>query len=145
VKLVLVGDGPARAAIASRIAHHRLDAQVQLFGAINHDRVLEFYRRAHAFALASFAEGVPVVLMEAMAMEVPCVATWIAGIPELIRDGIDGLLVPPADAEALAAAIARLMDDPELAARLGRSGRERVIERYHIARNIEPLAALLAK
>ncbi len=142
VRLVLVGEGPARASIAERVASQGLGAYVRLEGALNHDRVLEFYRRASVFALPSFAEGVPVVLMEAMAMEVPCVATWIAGVPELIRADVDGLLIPPADPDALAAAIARLMDNPELAARLGHSGRIRVLERYHLARNTERLAAV---
>ena len=85
-------------------------------GAVNQDRIRDLYRQAHVFALASFAEGIPVVLMEAMAMEIPCVTTWITGIPELIRNGIDGLLVAPSDELALAAAIARLMDDPDLRA-----------------------------
>ena len=53
---------------------------------MNQDRVRDLYLNAHVFALASFAEGIPVVLMEAMAMEIPCVTTWITGIPELIRD-----------------------------------------------------------
>lgn len=142
IRLVLVGEGPARASIEERVARQALGAYVRLEGALNHDRVLEFYRRASVFALASFAEGVPVVLMEAMAMEVPCVATRVAGVPELIRADVDGLLIPPADAEALAAAIARLMDDPALAARLARSGRTRVMEHYNLVRNSERLAAV---
>jgi glycosyltransferase involved in cell wall biosynthesis len=141
VRLVLIGDGPSRQAIEREIARRNLTGYVRLEGALNHDRVLDFYRRASVFALASFAEGVPVVLMEAMAMEVPCVATWIAGVPELIRNGVDGLLVPPADEDALASAIARLMDDPELASRLGRSGRKRIVECYHLAKNVASLAA----
>lgn len=145
VRLVLVGDGPSRPAIEKEILRRDLKDHVRVEGALNHDRVLEFYRRASVFALASFAEGVPVVLMEAMAMEVPCVATWIAGIPELIRDEVDGLLVPPADEEALAGAIARLMDDPELAAQMGRSGRERIVECYNLSTNVERLAAVLGE
>ena len=145
LRLVLVGDGPSRPEIEMEIAQRGLKDYVRVEGALNHDRVLEFYGRASVFALASFAEGVPVVLMEAMAMEVPCVATWIAGVPELIRHEVDGWLVPPADEEALAAAIARLMDDPELAARLGRSGRERVVECYNLARNVRRLAMALGE
>jgi glycosyltransferase involved in cell wall biosynthesis len=143
LRLVLVGDGPSRPAIEKEIAHRDLKDYVRVEGSLNHDRVLEFYRRASVFALASFAEGVPVVLMEAMAMQVPCVATWVAGVPELIRNEVDGLLVAPADEAALAAAIARLMDDPEFAARLGRSGRERVIECYSVASNVQRLGRAL--
>ena len=143
LRLVIVGDGPMRPAIEREAAARQLGEYVSLEGAQNHDRVLDYYRRASVFALASFAEGVPVVLMEAMAMEVPCVATWIAGVPELIRDGVDGLLVPPADEEAVAAAIARLMDDPELRKRLGQAGRLRVRERYNLADNAAQLATSL--
>ena len=100
---------------------------------------------ADAFCLPSFAEGLPVVLMEAMAMEIPCVATHIAGIPELIRDGEDGLLVPPSDVDALVKALARLMDDGELRRRMGKSGRARVVEHYDLRRNVERLAAIFAE
>ena len=109
---------------------------------MNHDRVRDIYRETDVLVLASFAEGVPVVLMEAMAMEIPCVATWITGIPELIRSELDGLLVPPADEEALACAIARLQDDPALRERLGKAGRLRVSEKYDRGANVRRLAAI---
>jgi len=142
VRLRLVGDGPDRSRLENLIAARGLAAHVRLEGFCNRERVQEFYRAADLFALASFAEGVPVVLMEAMAMEIPCVATWITGIPELIRHGIDGWLVPPADEEQLAAAIARLMDDPALGRRLGQSARARIVEKYNLARNTERLAEI---
>lgn len=144
VHLTLVGEGPSRASLERQIERDNLSAQVTLAGACNQERVLEFYRRTDLFTLASFAEGVPVVLMEAMSMEIPCVSTWITGIPELIRSGEDGLLVPPADVEALAGAIARLMDDPELCRRFGKSGRERVRRNYDLALNAERLGAVMA-
>ena len=78
-------------------------------------------------------------------MTIPCVTTFITGIPELIRDGLDGLLVAPSDAEGLAAALARLMDDAELRRRLGEAGRVRVEEKYHLNRNIERLAAIFRR
>jgi glycosyltransferase involved in cell wall biosynthesis len=140
VELTIVGGGPERQSLEQAIAERRLAAAVRLAGPCNHDRAIDFYARTDAFALASFAEGVPVVLMEAMAMKIPCVATWIAGVPELIRDGIDGLLVPPADPEALAAALEKLMDDPALRARLGDSARRRVLECYDLKRNSARLA-----
>jgi colanic acid/amylovoran biosynthesis glycosyltransferase len=140
VHLRLVGDGPSRQRIESLIASQNLQKNVTLEGFRNHDTILAFYRQADLFALASFAEGVPVVLMEAMAMEIPCVATWITGIPELIRNGVDGWLVPPADAGKLAEAIACLMDNPELRKRLGRSARQRVLENYNLQKNTEHLA-----
>lgn len=140
VLLTLVGDGPSRPSLENAVAEARLEAFVSFTGSRNHDRVIDFLRQADVFTLASFAEGVPVVLMEAMAMQVPCVATWIAGIPELIRNEIDGLLVPPADSQALATAIARLMDDSELRLRLGRAGRVRVREAYDLSHNTSLLA-----
>jgi glycosyltransferase involved in cell wall biosynthesis len=142
IHLRLVGDGPDRQDLEGAIAKRGLEGHVTLEGNCNQERVLAFYRKADLFALASFAEGIPVVLMEAMAMEIPCVATWITGIPELIRHGIDGWLVPPADEEQLADAIAKLMDNPELRGKLGRSARVRVQEKYDLQRNIERLAEI---
>lgn len=144
IHLTLVGEGPSRLLLETRIAEAGLDGHVTLAGACNQDRVLAFYRACDLFALASFAEGVPVVLMEAMAMEIPCVTTWITGVPELIRDGEGGLLVPPADVEALIGAIERLMDDPELGARLGRAGREKVRRDYDLAVNSARLGEVMA-
>ena len=94
------------------------------------------------FALASFAEGIPVVLMEAMASGLPCVTTHITGIPELIRNGIDGLLVTPSDAQELADTLALLMDDPELRRELGEAGRARVSEHYDLQRNVDRLGRI---
>ena len=71
--------------------------------------------------------------------------THITGIPELIRDGIDGLLVAPSDLDGLVAALARLMDDADLRARIGRSARARVEERYNLGRNVETLAEIFAE
>jgi glycosyltransferase involved in cell wall biosynthesis len=140
VRLRLLGDGPERRGLEERIAAEGLTNHVILEGAVNQDRIQGFLRNADVFALASFAEGIPVALMEAMASEIPCVSTMIAGIPELIRDEIDGLLVPPSDEEALTGALRRLMDQPEVRRRLGRAGRLRVIERYNLEKNVKALA-----
>lgn len=144
VVLRLAGDGPDRGSLESEVARRGINANVIFEGWCTPDRVRDLYAQADVFALASLAEGIPVVLMEAMAMEIPCVATSITGIPELIRNEVDGLLVPPSDEVVLAAALTRLMDDPELRLRLGKSARRRVLEQYDLNRNIEALAALLA-
>ncbi len=140
VRLRLVGDGPSRLDLERNISERQLAEYVRLEGACNQDRVRGFYREADLFVMSSFAEGVPVVLMEAMAMELPCIATWITGVPELIRDGVDGWLIPPADPGQLAAAIRALMDDPVARRRLARSARERIVEKYNLARNVARLA-----
>ena len=140
VRLRFLGDGPERQSLEQRILEEGLTGHVILEGAVNQDRIPEFLKKTDVFALASFAEGVPVSLMEAMASEVPCVSTLITGIPELIRDRLDGLLVSPSDDEAMADALRRLMDEPELRRRLGKAGRLRVMDRYNLERNVGALA-----
>ncbi len=145
VLLRFVGDGPDRVSLEAEAKSRGLGSAVVFEGSVNQDRIRALYSTADAFALASFAEGIPVVLMEAMAMEIPCVTTFITGIPELIRDGVDGLLVAPSDVEALSDALARLMDDPALRRTLGPAGRRRVAERYELTRNVEALAEVFRK
>ena len=88
--------------------------------------------------------GIPVALMEAMAMERPVVATDISGVSELVEDGVTGLLVPPATRGAFAAALRAIHDDPELAVRLGRAGRRRVAEDFDLTRSAGELARRFA-
>jgi colanic acid/amylovoran biosynthesis glycosyltransferase len=142
VRLRLVGDGPDREGLQRYCAERRLTDRVILEGAVNQDRVRGFLQGADLFVLASFAEGVPVVLMEAMASEVACVSTNITGIPELIRDGIDGLLVPSSDEHALAVAIATLIDNPDYRRRLAKAGRLRVADKFEMQKNVAQLRDL---
>ena len=143
--LTLVGDGPDRPALEEAVRRHGLGAQVRFTGALNEAQVLALYREADAFVLPSFAEGIPVVLMEAMAMGVPCVTTRITGIPELIEAGQDGLLVTPSDAAELCAAITRLMDEPQLHARLAARGRAKVTSAFDLQTNVRRLGAIFAR
>lgn len=142
VRLRFAGGGPHRAELERDVAQRGLDRHVIFEGWQNADGVLALYQQADIFALPSFAEGIPVVLMEAMAMEIPCVTTWITGVPELIRNELDGLLVAPSSEKQLAAALARLLDDPELRVRLGTSARRRVVESFDLNRNTALLAAV---
>lgn len=137
-----VGAGPDLSTLTAEVQARGLSNYVEFTGAVNQDQIRAFYEAADIFVLPSFAEGIPVVLMEAMAMEVPCVTTWITGIPELIRSGRDGLLTPPGDVEALAEALSQLMDDPMLRRRLGRAGRKRVLEKYDLSQNTRRLAKI---
>ena len=145
VRLRLVGDGPDRASLEKAVREYGIGDHVIFEGSVNQDRIRALYQSADVFALASFAEGIPVVLMEAMAMQIPCVTTFITGIPELIRAGVDGLLVAPSDEEGLAAAMASLMDNAELRTRLGESGRRRVIEKYNLRGNVAALAEVFQR
>jgi glycosyltransferase involved in cell wall biosynthesis len=142
VRLRLVGDGPERAGLEARAAALHVEDHVVFEGWLNQDQIRAVYERADVFALASFAEGIPVVLMEAMAMGIPCVATSVTGVPELIRNEVDGLLVTPSDPSALAEAIGRLMDDPALRRRLQEAGRKRVTEEFDLERNCRQLEKL---
>jgi colanic acid/amylovoran biosynthesis glycosyltransferase len=143
LRLRLVGDGAERSRIESFIDREQLGAFVTLEGALNHQRTRQKLAQADIFVLASFAEGLPVALMEAMAMEIPCISTMVAAIPELIRDGREGLLVPASSEEALGDALARLISDPAFRKTLAQAGRRRVQEFYDLKKNVCLLADTL--
>jgi len=145
VLLHLVGGGPDRGSLERHVDALGIRSQVVFHGFTAQERLDELYSQADIFALASFAEGLPGVLMEAMAMEIPCVSTWITGVPELIRDGVDGILVPPADASAFAAGLAKLIDDPELRRRIGIAGRARILDNFSLEKNGRHLAAIFKR
>ena len=143
--ITFAGAGPDEAQLKTATTAWGLDARVRFAGALNRPAVRALYASADALVLPSFAEGIPVVLMEAMASGIPCVSTRITGIPELIRSDAEGLLVAPADEVALAQAITRLMDDPALCGQIARAARARVESDYHLGRNVTHLAALFAQ
>ena len=138
--LHLVGDGPDRASLQQHCGELGLEEQVEFHGALNHDQVRAIYARSDAFALPSFAEGIPVVLMEAMAAGLPCISSRITGIPELISDGETGFTTAASDVDELVERLSQLLADPDLRARLGAAGRQRVCEAYNLEHNIEILA-----
>ena len=142
VRLDLLGDGPDRQVLEDQVAGMRLEKIVVFHGAVNQEYVCKLLKINHLFVLPSFAEGVPVSLMEAMAMEIPVVSTTIAGIPELIESGTEGILVPPSDPTLLADAIEKLMDNPELRQRLAAGGRRKVLQAYNQPRNVHRLAEI---
>jgi len=145
VRLRLAGDGPDRPDLEQDARARGLSGHVSFEGNVNQDRLREIYRESDALVLASFAEGLPVVLMEAMAMEIPCVSPWVNGIPEIIAHETDGLLVPPGDASELACAIGRLMSDPALRRSLGERARRKVLEKFNLRRNTEHLAEVFRR
>lgn len=139
IHLKLIGEGANRPFLEKQIRALNLQSRVELLGALALKEVLEEYQRTDLFVLSSFAEGVPVVLMEAMSMEIPCIAPRIHGIPELIRDGIDGILFSPSNVDDLAQAISLLIDQPDIMDRLGKAGRKKIQEKYDLERNVEYL------
>jgi colanic acid/amylovoran biosynthesis glycosyltransferase len=149
LKLRYVGDGADRKSLEEFAKTAGLGASVIFEGALNHDRALGFVARADMFVLPSFAEGIPVALMEAMALGVPVISTFVAGIPELIRHERDGILVPAGSVDALADAMAMLAKDAALRERFAGSAREQVLTRYNLERNLgvlrETFAECLAK
>jgi glycosyltransferase involved in cell wall biosynthesis len=113
---------------------------VTLAGAVDEQRIIDELERAHVFSLASLAEPLGVAIMEAMAMELPVVATRSGGVAELITDGADGILVPPEDSSALAQAIVMLARDPARAQRMGQAARGKVIDRFQATRSAQLLS-----
>ena len=140
LRAVLIGAGPLDKELRQYAAKQGFEDRVRFTSGLSHAEALAHVRTADMFALASFAEGVPVALMEAMSLGVPCVSTTVAGIPELIHTGESGLLVAPGEATALADAIETLVLDETLRHRLGEAGRERIIHDYNLPRNLDSLA-----
>lgn len=126
VHLTLVGDGPQRADLERRTRELGIESSVVFAGYRNQDEVQQHLADCDVFVLPSFAEGVPVSLMEAMAVGRPVVATNVGGVTELVRDGDNGVVVAPGDADVLRAALGSLAADPVLRERLGAAGRETV-------------------
>jgi glycosyltransferase involved in cell wall biosynthesis len=141
VHLLLIGDGPDRRFLEHRVSELGIESSVEFAGWVDQARLMAEYARADLFVLPSLAEGIPMVLMEAMAMQIPCVAPRITGIPELIEHGVDGMLFTVADVEDLTAQIRRLLDSPDLRAKLGQQARARVVRDYDMARNTQRFAS----
>ena len=139
----IFGEGPGRAFLEAEIARNGLEANICLLGWGTPRQIRERIRGARAFVLPSFAEGLPVVLMEAMALRRPVIATAIAGISELVDSQV-GWLVPSGSAEALAEAMEAALDaEPHTLRAMGDEGRRRVLERHHPDRVAAGLVPLL--
>jgi colanic acid/amylovoran biosynthesis glycosyltransferase len=142
LELTIVGDGPLRASLEQAAHTLSLEDCVQFAGALGQDEIRDCYARADLFCLPSLREGIPVVLMEAMASGVPVVASGIMGIPELVEHGRSGVLVPPGQPEALADAMIRLAGDSEARHRLGDAGRAKIATAYEVRRSARQLASV---
>jgi glycosyltransferase involved in cell wall biosynthesis len=147
----IVGSGPLRDPLREQIKTLGLENTVELHGFRTQEELVESYRQATVCALPCIVlengdrDGIPNVLVEAMAMGLPVVSTSISGIPELVEHERTGVLVPPRDPPALAAALARLLADPHQCQQLGSAASLSVTERFDLARNVERLHALFAQ
>lgn len=144
VHLTVVGDGPDRAFLENQAVILGIAAHVDFVGYKSPEDVRRYLLATDVFVMSSFAEGVPVVLMEAMMAQRPVVATQIAGVSELVEEGISGFLVPPSDVASLSDRIDQLLSDERLREAFGRAGQQRVCEAFNIHREAKKLYALLA-
>ncbi len=143
-RATIVGDGPTRGRLEVLSDRLGVADRIRFTGAVGQDAIRDHYDAADAFCLPSFAEGVPVSLMEAMAMEVPVVTSRIMGIPELIEDGVSGLLIAPGNRDQLVRALARLATDPRERQRLGKAGRRKVAADYSLSASADQLHTLFS-
>jgi len=139
------GGGGYRAELEAAVRRLGLRAYVRLLGAVAEEAVREELERCHVFALPSLQEALGVALMEAMAMEVPVVATRVGGVAELVAHGADGVLVPPGDVAALAEAIAAIAADPARARSLGAGSRAKIVERFGADGSARVIRTLVGK
>ncbi len=141
-RCVIVGDGPLRGELESKRAALNLEKLVEMPGAAEQGEVLKWWQRAAVGALTSENEGMPVCLMEAAACGVPVVAPHVGGVPELVADGVTGILSPANDPGSFALALERLLANAELRGRMGAAARQRALEKFSVARQVDALLEL---
>jgi glycosyltransferase involved in cell wall biosynthesis len=143
-RLTIAGDGPARARLEARVLALGLTGVVRFAGYLDEAGVARLLETADMLVLPSFAEGLPVVLMEAFASRLPVIATQVAGVPELVEDGVSGFIVPPGEVESLTLRLDTLLSDPALCARMGEAGRAKVEAQHDIKAEVAWLHELFA-
>jgi glycosyltransferase involved in cell wall biosynthesis len=145
-RLTLIGDGELRGPIERAIKQAGLGARVELTGWLDEAQVRRALAGSHALVLPSFAEGLPMVIMEAMVSARPVISTWVAGIPELVQDGRTGWLVPAGDVESLVEAVTELATTgPDALTKMGTIGRARVLTRHSVDIEAGKLAGFFAQ
>ncbi len=137
VKLQIIGGGPLEVELRELADRLGITEHVTFTGKMLQEEIIEQYRKSDMFVLACAIsddgdmDGLPVVLVEALAMEIPTVSTQVSGVPEIVQDRVTGLCVPPHDSHALADAMAYLMDHPDEATKMARAGREVVAKQFN--------------
>ena len=145
-EILLAGDGPLRPEIEARVRRHGLERHVRVAGWMSSTQVRDALLASRALVLPSFAEGLPVTLMESLALARPVITTYIAGIPELVENGVNGWVVPAGSAPDLARAMREALLAPvSQLERMGRAGIGRVAERHSAAAEAERLLALFRR
>ncbi len=145
----LIGGGEMEIELRSLIKKLKMEDRIELFGAMSQEELFDYYRRADIFALACEVQsdgdrdGIPNVIVEAMALGIPVVSTKISGIPECVAEGVSGVLVAEKDPAACANGIAALLDRPEWAKQLGQAGRAKVERDFDALRNVKKIGAAL--
>ena len=144
-EILVVGDGAVRKECEANTEQLRLRNEIKFLGWQSSEEVQCIINKCQVMVLPSFAEGLPVVLMESLALQRPVIATQIAGIPELIQNRVNGWLVPPSDVDGLAKAMySALNETPERLSRMGMNGRQKVIENHSIITEVDKLARLFS-
>ena len=139
------GDGPERMKLKKLIQNFGLKDDIKLDGALTHNKTLEFIKKGSVFVLPCIKaknndiDGIPTVLMEAMAMAIPVISTKITGIPELIDNKINGIIVPSKNSTALAEAIIKIKNNKKFTEKIRKKSREKIIEKFNIDKNINKL------
>lgn len=147
-RCVIIGGGDGLRDLQHQVKENQLQDTVQLYGPRPHNQVRDMLSQATVFVLPCIVaengdrDGIPVSLIEAMAIGVPCVSTRVSGIPELITDGKEGILLPPRDPETLAITLTRLLADPGLWRKLEQAARKKVIDEFDLDKNVEQLLSI---
>lgn len=142
-ELTLLGDGEERQRLEASAKEYGISQQVSFAGFVDQKTIADTLQASDIFVLPSFAEGIPVALMEAMAMGVPVIATYVGGIAELVIDKETGQLTYPSDKHDLARAIAYYIDNPEECKRIAKNARDKVLAEFNIDEQIDKLASHL--
>ena len=144
VRLCIVGDGPLLASLRAQSAQLDLDEFVTFAGRLDEQATLMAIAASDCLVLPSLMEGLPVVLMEAMALGKPVLASWVAGVPELVEPGQNGLMFAPGDWGSLTEKLTLLVADPALRMRLGAAAKQRIHPEFSVEHAVQPLIALFA-
>lgn len=147
-EFIVVGSGPLMESLQDLAKRLNVDSVIKFKGDVSDSDLLNYYNDADMFVLPCIVakngdrDGIPVAMMEAMALEIPLISTNVSGIPELVEDGISGILVPPKDEKAISEAVIKLCKNEDLRIQMGKKGREIVLEKYNIKNETKKLEVL---